>query len=91
MVKTRKTCKNMTTTPGLHIWYKSVFEKLGWIVLANKQEMKNKVEEYKSSVHRLHNSLECKIARVKEHDRRDDLQIMLSNVKVLLEHVNRDF
>ena len=90
-MKTRKSCKHKATYAGLHIWFKSEFEKLGWMVLAKSKGMHEKVREYVHSVQRLHDHLECKLFDVMDKDKLDDLQIMLADVKILLAHCKHDF
>jgi hypothetical protein len=91
---TRKKCKFQATFKGLTKWYKSEFEKLGWMVLAAERDpsnslMKKKVAVYKESLDRLREKLECKIMTVEEKDRRDDLEIMLRDLNVLIAHVKK--
>ena len=87
--KTRK-CKNDTYV-WLNLWFKSEFEKLGWIILAKNKGDTMKVESYKNSVKRLYYQLECKIKDTKDHDRKQDLMIMLKDIKYLLVHIHKDF
>jgi hypothetical protein len=68
-----------------------MFEKLGWMLLAQRNGWNDKVMAYKNSVHRLEEAILHKHAHVKEADRKMDLKIMLANVKVLKEHVQKDF
>ena len=79
------------TLHGLHEWYEAMFEKLGWMLLANRNGWHDKVATYKNSVNRLCMAIERKIKEVREADRKDDLTIMWENVMVLKEHVHRDF
>lgn len=79
------------TKHGLQEWYKSKFEKLGWMVLAENKHMNEKIQEYKHSINHLEKAIQHKLDfHATEHDK-DDLMIMLHNVKVLKEHVNKDF
>ena len=88
--KTRK-CKNDATFVWLNMWYKNEFEKLGWMILAKSNGDHVKVEAYKNSVKRLYYQLDCKIKDTKDHDKKQDLTIMLKNVKCLLTHIHKDF
>jgi hypothetical protein len=98
---TRKTKKHMglcdgyccdATHHGLQHWYKAKFEKLGWMILAKKRGMDDKIAEYKNSLDRLHKALTHKLEyHTCEPDRKDDLMIMRDNIEVLKEHVDKDF
>lgn len=93
MVKYNKTkkCKNQATMQGLTRWYVSMFEKLGWMVLAKKLgDMEHKINAYKESLNRIEEKIECKINTVKELDHKNDLHIMLKNIKILKDHAMMD-
>ena len=80
------------TFRGLQEWYKAKFEKLGWMILAKERGMNDKVMEYQNSIKRLEKSIEHKLQyHTKDSDRKDDLKIMLENVAVLKQHVDKDF
>lgn len=96
MTKTRRAYDKKSvpcqhTIHGLHEWYEAMFEKLGWMILANRNGWVDKIMTYKNSVDRLEKAIEYKHAHVREHDCKMDLKIMLDNVKVLKEHVEKDF
>jgi hypothetical protein len=88
--KTRK-CKNDATFVWLNLWYKNEFEKLGWMVLAKNKGYDDKVEGYKNSVQRLYYQVGCKVKETKDHDKKQDLMIMLKDVKCLMDHIYKDF
>ena len=79
------------TFAGLSVWYKTVFEQLGWMVLAREYGMTDKVKVYVNSIYRINMSIEQKMKKTTDKDRLDDLRIMQKNVKVLLAHVQKDF
>jgi hypothetical protein len=60
------------------------------MILAKKNGYMDKVNTYKKSLKRLHDHLECKARSVHEMDRKNDLEIMLHNVDILIRHANKD-
>ena len=81
----------ITTYKGLQQWYKSVFEQLGWMILAKDRGMKDKVSVYVNSLYRIHMAIQQKIETTVDPDRKQDLLIMETNIKVLLAHVQKEF
>ena len=79
------------TLHGLNHWYKEMFEKLGWMVLAHSRGMTDKIQTYLNSLERLHMALEQKIAKMQDADNKEDLTVMLKNVEELLSHSQKDF
>ena len=79
------------TMHGLYQWYKEMFEKLGWMVLAQSRGMTDKIQTYLNSLQRLHMALEQKIYKIHDADKKEDLTIMLKNVEELLSHSQKDF
>ena len=81
--------QHVCTFEGLHDWHKSMFEKLGWMIMAKENNMQMKIASYLDSIIRLEKGLESKISYTKDSDRKDDLQILLENVKCLDSCANR--
>jgi hypothetical protein len=79
------------TFHGLHNWYISKFEKLGWMVLAQERGHHDKIACYKKSIQRLKKELEAKMETIENHDKKTDLKLMHHNICVLMEHANKDF
>jgi hypothetical protein len=79
------------TMHGLQEWYKSKFEKLGWMILAKEKNMYEKISAYKHSLDHLEKAIQHKIDYHACDAKKDDLMIMLHNVQVLKEHVKKDF
>ena len=95
MAKSRKqkiNCKEGATMSDLDQWYVSMFEKLGWMILAkSKGHMNDKIISYKKTLLRLEEKIKCKINTTYDVDKQIDLRIMLKNVQVLIDHVHKDF
>lgn len=91
--KLRKSTKagHEATMAGLTHWYKTAFERLGWMVLAKEHGMKDKVVCYQKELQRLCDSICLKIEKVFDEDKRQDLLIMKKNVECLIEHAKKDF
>lgn len=79
--------KNVTMN-GLHKWYEAEFEKLGWMILSLEKQNTTKFDFYKKTIEHLKNALVDKKGKVREEDRKDDLQIMIDNVNKLQMYLN---
>jgi hypothetical protein len=79
------------TMKGINKWFKSVFEKLGYMILAKSKGMTDKIQVYINSVHRLKQAIEDKKNKVYDADKVEDLRIMSANLDVLLKHIHKDF
>ena len=78
------------TFHGIHGWFKSLFEELGWMILAKSRGMTYKTTVYKHSIERLKKAIEDKIASTKDYDKKNDLKIMHENILILWNHANKD-
>ena len=78
------------TFHGLIQWYDMEFEKLGWMVLAKQRGHTDKIVSYLHSLERLKQALEHKLTHLKEVDRKNDVEIMLYNLDILIDHANKD-
>lgn len=79
------------TFQGLSEWYDSLFEKLGWMVIANYEGRRDKVRMYRDSLIHFLKKAENKYRNIKSQDKKDDILIMMNKVIILLEHVEKDF
>ena len=96
MPKSRKqklNCKNKETTMyGLQLWYVSMVEKLGWMILAkSKDGVHDKLISYKQKLFRLEEKIKCKMNTIHDIDNQNDLRIMLNDVQLLVRHIDNDF
>jgi hypothetical protein len=79
------------TLKGINRWFKSVFEQLGYMILAKSKGMTDKIQVYINSVHRLKQAIEDKKTKVYDADKVEDLRIMSAHLDVLLKHIHKDF
>lgn len=79
------------TYDGLHKWYVSMFENLGWMLLAKNNGWNDKIITYRNSVNRLEEAIFFKHKNTKDEDRKMDLRIMSENVDILKQHIRADF
>jgi hypothetical protein len=79
------------TFQGLSEWYVSLFEKLGWMVIANHEGRRDKVRMYQDSLIHFLKKAENKYRSLKSQDKKDDIFIMMNKVIILLEHLEKDF
>jgi hypothetical protein len=61
---------------ALEHWFKSMFEKLGWMILATHDQNIEKVNLYLKSINHLIESIDEKIKTTEEKDRINDLKIL---------------
>jgi predicted ATP-binding protein involved in virulence len=78
------------TMSGIHHWYKSMFERLGWMILAKHHGIDDKIISYKNALERLKCTIEEKIKNTRDYDKKADLKIMHGELLVLIDHANKD-
>jgi len=75
---------------GLNNWNKYLFEKLGWMLLAKQDGHKMIIDTYKYNINELISHLINKKKSTIDKDRKKDLDIILSNVKILKTFVDKN-
>ena len=94
MRSTRKTLKvprNAATMHQLSGWFRAMYEKLGWMVLAKAKGLNSKVAEYKKNVAHLVSSIEHVKSEYTDMNRIHDLNVLHMEANVLLKYVNKHF
>jgi hypothetical protein len=71
------------TFHGLHEWHKAMFEKFGWMIMAIDHHHDLKLKSYQESIKHIKECINSKIEATKDEDRKDDLKILLENIKCL--------
>ena len=78
--------------PGIVNWYKTVFEKLGYMVLAHKHHHYDETHSYKICIINLLKAIEENMSMNNiSSDRKHDYEVMYRNVKILYHHAKKDF
>lgn len=77
---------HMNTTHTLQHWFKQMYEKTGWMVLAKAKGYDYKVANYKKSIQHLLESLKYVMGEYTDPDRIHDLKVLYAETVVL-----RDF
>jgi hypothetical protein len=80
----------LITMAYINYWFKHVFEKLDWMVLAMKQGDNNKVIVYLESIVHLKDNIVLKISETQNVDTKQDLEIMRGDVETLIKFVNKN-
>ena len=70
-------------------WSCKLFQKLGWMMLAKQRgHSATKILAYKESLLHIEVCLEDKIKTIKNVDRKEDLEITLGNIRILIASAN---
>ena len=78
--------RNAATMSQLNSWFKAMYEKVGWMVLAKAKGMGHKVDEYKKNLRHLVESIEHVMHEYTNLNRIHDLKVLHMEAGVL-----RDF
>ena len=84
-------CLHNPTYDSLQVWYKSSFQQLGWMILANHYNYTDQINTYKKNVLMLRDCIAKKYKKMVDPDKKDDLKSMLINIELLIKHLNKDF
>jgi len=76
------------TLENLHGWTKRSFEKLGWMILALKDQNFLKVKAYLANLDDLKASLIKNRELYEENDRKRDIDVLLDRVNTLIDFIN---
>ena len=71
------------TFHGLHKWHTALFEKLGWMIMAKEYKSDLKIKSYMECIQNFLSCVQKKITDTRDEDRKDDLAILMKNVKCL--------
>ena len=77
------------TFHGLHKWQSSMFEKLGWMIMAKEHNSGLKIKAYMECIQNFLACVEKKIKDTRDEDRKDDLAILMKNMMCLQECAGR--
>lgn len=80
-----------TTMYGIYKWYDSMFEKLGWMVIAENKKDSEKIHTYYNCILKLYKALHNREMKSKDVDRKIDYKLMMENILILINHVHNDF
>ena len=79
------------TMHSISIMYVKLFEKLGWMIIANSNKDKEKTKMYLHTLKQVKKIIDNKHKSMKDNDKKDDLSIMSDNLSILIKHADNDF
>jgi len=79
------------TMHSISIMYVKLFEKLGWMIIANSNKDKEKTKMYLHTLKQVKKIIDNKHKSTKDKDKKDDLFIMSDNLAILIKHADNDF
>jgi hypothetical protein len=74
---------------GLHKWHDAMFEKLGWMAMAQQHRNELKIRAYNEGIQHLLECLHRKHRDTIDQDRKNDLHILITNVECLKSCANK--
>lgn len=76
------------TMMGLYSWYKSLFERSGWMILAMEKGHWDSLKNFCTEIDHLLDAIQEKKKNVEERDRLEDLNILQKNLRTLHRHIS---
>lgn len=76
------------TFEGIHSWYRNLFKRSGWLILAIRDNYTDKIDSFIEEAEHLLQAAKQKEKLVLEKDRKDDLKIIQKNIKTLIQHIS---
>jgi len=67
-----------------------MFDRLGWMILDKSKGMTEKISNYKHNIERLHTAIIQKKENTHDIDKINDLDLLLKDLEVLIEHTKKD-
>jgi len=83
--------KENYTLYELNRWYRQIYEKLPWIIIAFEYKKHPKVNNYIDSIKSLNLAIHNKILKIKDKDTKEDLKILYEKTSILNSHIIKIF
>ena len=80
-----------STLHGLHRWHDSLFEKVGYMVLAKAKGRTQKIVSFKASIDYFLKSVDHVSKEYQNQNKKHDLNVLRMNMMELKDFVNRNF
>lgn len=88
---TIKLPRNAMTLDGLTKWYAHLFDKLGWMTIANAKGCSSKLTQYKRSIDHFIKTAKSLKSEYENQNRKHDIDVYIANAEVLKAHVSKSF
>lgn len=80
-----------STLGGLERWHDSLFEKVGYMVLAKAKGRTQKIISFKASIDYFLKSVDHVMSEYENHNKKHDLNVLKMNMLELKEFVKKNF